>query len=167
MTTELMVGFYAMRTAEDAEAFKILNEEWIARLFTLEEKDRRTLNDPEREIVAKGGHVYLADVDGERVGAVALLAYGDGDYELSKMAVAPYLRGKGVGRRLIEYTLQQARTLGARRVFLGSNSVLANAVHLYEALGFRHVPPTELPYMGYARADVYMLYDLRAEGASA
>ncbi len=164
---ESTLQFYPMHSPADAHAFRTLNEEWIQKLFTLEEKDRRTLNDPESQIVAKGGQVYIAKLDGQRVGAVALLAYGEGDFELSKMAVAPGLRGKGIGRSLILYTLEQARLLGARRVFLGSNSVLANAVHLYEVLGFKHVPQTELPYMGYARADVHMSHDLRTDMLSA
>ncbi len=41
-------------------------------------------------------------------------------------------------------------------LFLGSNSVLKDAVHLYESIGFHHVPPEELPEMHYARADVFM-----------
>ena len=159
--------FHPMSSAVDANAFRTLNEEWIQKHFSLEEKDRRTLNDPEGQIVAKGGQVYVAEHGGEVVGAVALLAYGNGDFELSKMAVSPSMRGQGIGRRLIVYTLEQARLLGARRVFLGSNSVLANAAHLYEVLGFRHVAPAELPYMGYARADVHMTHDLQVEAASA
>ncbi len=157
------VEFHPMETDADAAAFRALNEEWIRRLFTLEEKDSRTLNDPHAEIVAKGGHVFVAELAGAHVGAVALLAYGMGEYELSKMAVTPAVRGQGIGRKLIAYTLEQARGMVARRVFLGSNSVLANAVHLYEAMGFRHVAPEALPPMGYKRADVYMVHDLREE----
>ncbi len=153
--------FHPMQTEADANAFRVLNEEWIRHHFALEEKDSRTLNDPRAQIIDKGGNVFVADLAGVCVGCVALLAYDEGEFELSKMAVAPQHRGQGIGRRLIEYTLQQARLQGARRVFLGSNSVLANAVHLYETLGFRHVPPEQLPHMGYKRADVYMTFDLQ------
>ena len=149
-----------MASAGDAAAFRTLNEEWIRRYFKLEEKDSLTLNDPNGQIVAKGGHVFLAKIDGVPVGCVALLAYGGQQFELSKMAVAPERRGAGIGRILMKQTLERARQMGARRVFLGSNSILANAVHLYESLGFRHVPPSDLPPMGYARADVYMVHDL-------
>lgn len=50
--------------------------------------------------------------------------------------------------------------LGAASLFLGSNSILKNAVHLYEAVGFEHVPPKSLPDMHYARADVFMRMEL-------
>jgi putative acetyltransferase len=141
---------------DDATAFRTLNEEWITRYFTLEEKDREVLGDPEAMILHKGGHIYMAYLQGEAVGCVALLLCGSGTYELSKMAVAPHLRGLGIGRRLLRYALAQARGLGAKRVFLGSSSKLKNAVHLYESMGFRHVPPEDLPPMSYARADVFM-----------
>ena len=146
---ELLVG-------EDASAFRMLNEEWITRFFKLEAKDIETLGDPETTILRKGGHIFLLDVDGEAAGCVALILMGDGVYELSKMAVSPRLRGQGLGRRLLEYTVAQAKRLGAKSLFLGSSSKLTNAVHLYEAVGFHHVDPTTLPDMHYSRADVFM-----------
>jgi putative acetyltransferase len=77
-------------------------------------------------------------------------------YELSKMAVSPAFQGRGIGRKLLEHAIAQARQLGASSLFLGSNSALKNAVHLYETVGFRHVPPEQLPEMHYSRADIFM-----------
>ncbi len=149
-----------MDSQADADAFRTLNEEWISKWFRIEEKDHATLSDPQGKIIATGGQVYVA-TDGERVlGAAALIRFGDGIYELSKMAVSPETRGQGVGRKLILYVIEQARALGAHTVFLGSSKKLENAVHLYESVGFRHVPPSELPEMKYARADVFMKMDL-------
>jgi putative acetyltransferase len=145
-----------MATPEDAHAFRSLNEEWIAKWFRLEEKDRETLEHPQEKIIAPGGQVYVAADAQTIVGTAALIRYSDGVYELSKMAVSPETRGRGVGRKLLAFVLEQARALGAHTVFLGSSRKLENAVHLYESLGFRHVPPTELPEMKYERADVFM-----------
>lgn len=145
-----------LEIGEDGTAFRVLNEEWISRYFVLEAKDRETLGDPEGTILRKGGRVYQAWADGDVVGCVALIPMGDGVYELSKMAVSPALRGKGIGRRLLLHAIQEARALGAASLFLGSNSRLKDAVHLYEAVGFEHVPPGSLPDMHYARADVFM-----------
>ncbi|SNT31989.1 Acetyltransferase (GNAT) family protein [Granulicella rosea] len=141
---------------DDSTAFRTLNEEWISRYFSLEAADNALLGDPERMILRKGGRIYLMDLDGETVGCVALVPMGDGVYELSKMAVTPGHRGLGLGRRLIEHTIAQARVLGAKKLFLGSSRKLANAVHLYESVGFEHVPPERLPKMEYKRADVFM-----------
>ena len=72
------------------------------------------------------------------------------------MAVSPQLRGRGLGRRLLQHAIAQARSFGASSLFLGSNTRLKDAVHLYESVGFRHVKPETLPPMPYSRADVFM-----------
>ena len=75
---------------------------------------------------------------------------------LSKMAVAPGLRGQGIGRRLLEHAIAEARTMGAASLFLGSSTKLPAAVRLYESVGFRHVPREQLPQLAYVRADIFM-----------
>jgi putative acetyltransferase len=150
------IEFRSLKIGEDGTAFRVLNEEWISRYFTLEPKDRETLGDPENTILRKGGQVFMVYVQEAAVGCVALISMGDGVFELSKMAVSPALRGQGIGRRLLEHAIAQAKELCARSLFLGSNSVLKNAIHLYETVGFHHVPPEKLPNMHYSRADVFM-----------
>ena len=141
---------------EDGTAFRRLNEEWITRHFVLEPKDRETLGDPENTILRKGGRVLIAYREEKAVGCVALIPMENGVYELSKMAVSPGLRGQGNGRKLLEHAIAEARKLAAKSLFLGSNSVLKSAVHLYESIGFRHAPPEQLPEMHYSRANVFM-----------
>ena len=152
----MMIDIRALEPGEDATAFRTLNEEWITRYFTLEPKDRETLNDPENKILKKGGRIFMAYADGQAVGCVALIPTADGVLELSKMAVSPTMRGKGIGRRILAHAVEQARLLGAKSLFLGSNARLEDAVHLYESIGFRHVPPERLPNMAYSRANVFM-----------
>ena len=149
-----------MAGGADAAAFKQLNEEWIARLFTLEPADRRILDNPQAEIVDQGGQVLIARSDGAIVGCVALVAACGGVFELSKMTVAPASRGLGIGRVIILAAIDYARTLGATSLFLGSSTKLANAVRLYEAMGFTHVPLDQLGPLPYRRADVFMRYVL-------
>jgi len=145
-----------LEIGEDSSAFRTLNEEWITRYFVLEPKDRETLGDPENTILRKGGGIFIAYAAGKAVGCVALIPMENGVYELSKMAVSPESRGLGIGRKLLEYAIAQARELGAMSLFLGSNSVLKSSVHLYESIGFRHVLPEKLPDMHYSRANVFM-----------
>src|SRR3954451_7691567 len=146
------IEIYELQAADDASPFRTLNEEWITRFFTLEDADRKALSDPYETILNKGGHIYMVRQAGEIVGCVALVAVGNSMYELSKMAVAPELRGKGIGRTLLLHAIAQARSLGARSLFLGSSTKLAGAVKLYESVGFRHVPPERLPPLPYTRA---------------
>jgi putative acetyltransferase len=150
------VEIRSLRRGEDATAFRTLNEEWITRYFTLEEMDREVLSDPENKILRKGGHIFMAYLGQQAVGCVALIPMGDGVYELSKIAVAPDLRGLGIGRSLLEHAVRQAKQIGARSLFLASNARLQNAVHLYESIGFRHLPPERRPASLYTRANVFM-----------
>jgi len=140
----------------DADAFRSLNEEWISRFFKMEAKDFEVLLDPEGAILKHGGHIYMAELGAEAVGCVALELTGEAVYEVSKMAVAPNLRGHGVGRCLLEYAIEEARTLGAESLWLGSNTRLESAIHLYESVGFRHLPPERKPNSPYSRANVFM-----------
>jgi putative acetyltransferase len=150
------VEIRSLRAGDDMTAFRTLNEEWITRYFVLEAKDQETLGDPEKTILRKGGQVLMAYLDVDAVGCVALIPMGEGVYELSKMAVAPQFRGLGIGRKLLQHVISEARAIGARSLLLGSSKKLEDAVHLYEAVGFRHVPPENLPPMPYVRADVFM-----------
>jgi putative acetyltransferase len=145
-----------LRAGEDATAFRTLNEEWISRFFTLEAKDREILGDPEGKILKHGGHILMAWLGDQAIGCVALIPMGGGVYELSKMAVSPGMRGLGIGRKVLLEAIKLARQIGAKSLFLGSNSKLQNAVHLYESVGFRHVPAESIPDMPYVRANVFM-----------
>jgi putative acetyltransferase len=160
----LEIEIRSMRLGEDGTAFRVLNEEWISRYFKLEDRDIATLSNPEK-ILRDGGQIYFARLAsssadssaGEVVGCVALIPVTeDGVYELSKMAVSPAMRGRGIGRKILVYAIEQAKALPVRRLFLGSSKRLVDAVHLYESLGFEHIPPESLPWVGYARADVFM-----------
>jgi putative acetyltransferase len=159
-TSSPKIEIRALLPGDDATAFRTLNEEWIARYFSLEARDIETLGDPETTILRKGGSIFMVYADSLPVGCAALIPLGQGVYELSKMAISPQLRGRGLGRRLLLHVIAQARLLGATSLFLGSNTRLADAVHLYESVGFRHVPPASLPPNPYTRANVFMQMSL-------
>ena len=61
-----------------------------------------------------------------------------------------------LGRKVLEYAIAQARKLGAERLHLETNRQLANAIHLYQSVGFRHVSPDQVIPSPYARANVFM-----------
>lgn len=150
----------------DEDAFRRLNEDWITAMFTLEEADRATLSDPRAHILTRGGQICIAEIPGRAaanpggsagapVGCCALVPTAPGEFELAKMTVAESARGLGIGRRLLAFTVDVARQMGARRLYLESNTKAAAAIHLYEQAGFRHLdaPPHPSPY---ARANVFM-----------
>jgi ribosomal protein S18 acetylase RimI-like enzyme/DNA-binding MarR family transcriptional regulator len=137
--------------------FHRLNVEWLQRYFHVEEIDERVLSNPETEILAGGGAIWFARVGGGIVGTCALMQVEPGVFELTKMAVDPNAQGLGIGRKLIERAIAEFQLLGARELFLETNTKLAPAIRLYESVGFEHQPSVR-PGTHYSRANVYMIW---------
>jgi GNAT superfamily N-acetyltransferase len=150
---QVELRLYRAGSEEDARAFRELNEAWIRKFFGIEEHDSEMLGDPDGYILAQGGRIVLAEVDGTVMGCCALVPVRAGVYEVAKMAVSEESRGRGIGRKVLEATVAEARGMGATLLVLATNSKLENAVHLYESIGFRHLPPEPSPY---TRANVFM-----------
>ncbi len=96
----------------------------------MEPKDYEVLSDPETHILRKGGHIFIGLEGAIAVACCALVPRESDCFELSKMAVLESRRGAGFGRALIAYAIDQARIIGATRLYLESNTTLPNAVHL-------------------------------------
>ena len=92
-----------------------------------------------------GGHIFFAVADGKPVGCCALLPNRQSVYELRKMAVAEALAGPRHRSRLLASLSNQARARGAASIYLETNTRLANAIHLYESLGFKRLPARPRP----------------------
>jgi putative acetyltransferase len=148
----------------DEADFRRLNEEWIVRYFAMEPKDEHAFADPQRTILDRGGKIFLAVRHGQAVGCCALLAMGPGEFEVAKMAVTESSQRGGIGRRLLERAITEARVLGATRLSLETNRILAPAIRLYESLGFRHILAERIVPSPYARSNVSM--ELHLEGRS-
>jgi ribosomal protein S18 acetylase RimI-like enzyme len=156
---ELLIREFAPGDEAD---FRRLNREWIVSYFAAPEpKDEAALADPRSVILDRGGRIFLAVRHGETVGCCALLAMEPGELEVAKMAVTETCQHAGIGRRLLETVITEARASGATRLYLETNHKLTPAIRLYESLGFRHLPPERIVPSPYVRADVYMELNLR------
>ncbi|MBK8382589.1 MAG: GNAT family N-acetyltransferase [Ignavibacteria bacterium] len=69
------------------DGFRELNFEWLSKYFKIEDKDRQQLENPEEEIISKGGYIFFAKYENEIAGTVALIKHDEKTYELAKMAV--------------------------------------------------------------------------------
>lgn len=138
-----------------ADVFRTLNEEWITAHWELEPADRKALEHPQEYILDKGGYIFVALYKDEPVGVCALLRMDDPhyDYELAKYAVSPKAQGRGIGMMLGEAAVKCAAGLGAKRLFLESNTLLKPAIHIYRKLGFRELAEY---HTAYARGDIQM-----------
>jgi len=128
------------------DAFKALNVEWISKYWELEAPDLKALDDPEGYILNQSGYIFIALDKGKPIGCCALIKMEMDDYELAKMAVSPKAQGKGVGLLLGQKIIERAKLIGAKRLYLESNSVLTPAIGLYEKLGFKHLEVISSPY---------------------
>jgi GNAT superfamily N-acetyltransferase len=139
--------------------FARLNRVWIEKHFYLEPEDLRVLGDPEK-IIDEGGFVFFAFVGNKVVGTCALLNSGDNSFELVKMAVDEAYRGAGVGRLLLERSIERCRENDASELKLETNTVLESAVRLYRKLGFREVEAEHKSK--FSRVNLLMRLDLTA-----
>lgn len=140
---------------EYLEVFKRLNIMWINSHWSLEPHDLEALCSPEDSILSKGGCILVALVDGAPLGVVALcrMENSEYDFELAKLAVDPEARGTGLGEAICRAAIERAEALGAKKIFLESNTLLKPAIGLYHKLGF-----TELKeyHPAYERGDIQM-----------
>jgi DNA-binding MarR family transcriptional regulator/GNAT superfamily N-acetyltransferase len=138
------------------EAFKALNMSWLNDYFSdqIEDQDRLILNNPQSEILAKGGYIWMAVIAGECVGVCALLPATNQSFKVVKLAVSKPFQGRGIGLQLMLKCIELSRLKGAAFLSLETASKLLPAMKLYERLGFEIVEPQE----GYSveRSDVYM-----------
>jgi N-acetylglutamate synthase-like GNAT family acetyltransferase len=90
----------------------------------------------------KGAFFVL--LDGETViGTAALHRETDAVCEVCRMYLAPAYRGRGLGRRLLEHCLREARERGFEEMCLKTASVLVEAISLYKRAGFTVVEGAE------------------------
>ena len=135
-------------TPQYQEAFRALNKTWITTYWEMEEADYKALDHPQEYILDKGGRIFIALYKDEPVGVCALLKMNDPqyDYELAKYAVDPKVQGLGIGTLLGQTVIDAARTMGAGKLYLESNTILQPALHIYRKLGFTEVCGHSTPY---------------------
>jgi GNAT superfamily N-acetyltransferase len=139
---------------EHKARFKEINVQWITRSFIMEEEDIRTVDDPEGYILKGGGKIFIALYKGLPAGTCAYLNMGNNVYEMIKMAVDEKYRGLKIGSIIGKESVQKMRELGARSIFLYSNTKGSPvAIELYRKLGFVEIP---LGQSEFQRADIKM-----------
>ncbi|HEU0087431.1 MAG TPA: GNAT family N-acetyltransferase [Pseudonocardiaceae bacterium] len=92
--------------------------------------------------------LVAADPEGALLGTVTVCPPGSrlreisqpGELEFRMLAVAPQVRGRGVGAALVSAVLARAAELDAHRVVLSSAEGMYAAHRLYTRLGFTRLP---------------------------
>jgi GNAT superfamily N-acetyltransferase len=92
------------------------------------------------DVEAGDGAFVIAYLEEAAVGCGAVRRLSEVTAELKRMYVEPSVRGRGIGRALVEALEREARLLGVSRVVLETGTRLAPAIKLYEALGYARIP---------------------------
>lgn len=102
---------------------------------------------------------WIAEKDGEFLGCV--LVCKDGELQdtarLRLLMVEPGARGMGLGTKLTKACVDFAREKGYRRMVLSTQSLLAPALRLYEAAGFRRVAAEDVFAPGNSQGEYWEL----------
>jgi N-acetylglutamate synthase-like GNAT family acetyltransferase len=99
----------------------------------------RDLADLEANYWNRKGAFFVLLNEEAVIGTVALHHETEAICELCRMYLVPQYRGQGLGSRLLEHAVREARERGFKEMRLKTASVLVEAVSLYKRAGFRTV----------------------------
>ena len=134
-----------------------LNIEWLKYFFQVEEYDYEVLSNSKKYIINKGGKIFFAELEGNIIGTVALMPTKNKlVFELTKMAVKPEYRNRGIGKKLLKKCIDYSKSNSYSSIILYSNKKLNNAIHLYRNFGFKEIRmEKKSPYL---RANIKMIW---------
>jgi GNAT superfamily N-acetyltransferase len=88
------------------------------------------------ELLPPAGALLVGYEDGEAVACGAVRVIAPGTAEVKRMFVAPHVRGRGLGRALLDALERTAVELGCDVARLDSTEPLAEAMALYRSAGY-------------------------------
>ena len=92
--------------------------------------------DPAKKYAPPHGRLFLAYLDDEAVGVIALRMIDKDKCELKRLYVKKEARGKGIARMLVEKLIAEAKAIGYKTMYLDSLPQLEDAIALYRKIGF-------------------------------
>ena len=101
-----------------------------------------------REHDAREERGWIAEVDGERAGAVFCMRETAATARLRLLFVEPTARGLGLGSRLVTECMRFARRAGYQRMVLSTYSAMAEARRIYAREGFEIVEEEKARHFG-------------------
>jgi len=92
-----------------------------------------------------GGEFWVVERDGKRVGTAGYypISRGKNAVEIRKMYLLPEVRGKGLGRFLLQELERAIAQRNYQEIWLETASVLTEAIQLYEKSGYQSAEGVE------------------------
>jgi len=142
--------------------FLELNTEWLINTVGMSDYDKKVLDNPKKEILSKGGEIYIALVGQEVIGTFTVMPLKEGSCELSKFVVKKQVRKMGLGSKMVDKAFEIIKNKGFKSILLLTHPDLQEAIDLYEKKGFIHIDPSPLLPDYSGRCSVYMKKELES-----
>ena len=137
------------------------NDETIADYLAFQHYDDE-IDNPKSKYGWPNGRFYLATVNGEPAGCIALRKFDETNCEMKRLYVKPAFRGMGIASLLIQKLILDGRELGYLAMLLDTMPYLKDAIKLYRKIGFYDIDP----YFDIPVEDaVFLKLDLRPDPA--
>jgi putative acetyltransferase len=107
----------------------------------MDESEYPELIQPATSFAQMGGGLWVAEHSDQVVGSVGIIAVALPDQmEMKKLYTLSTVRGIGLGRQLIEYAEEEARSRQIQTMHLWTDTRFTTAHRVYERLGYRRLP---------------------------
>ena len=83
------------------------------------------------------GRLALATIDGQPAGCIALRRVDALHAEAKRLYVHPAFRGRGLGRALLQWVMDEARAAGYSEIAGDTMPAMRDALALYDRMGFQ------------------------------
>jgi putative acetyltransferase len=87
------------------------------------------------------GRLLLALDGADAAGSVGIRGLEPDACEMKRLYIRPAYRSHGLGRRLVETALEQARAIGYSAMYLDTLPEMGAAIRMYQAFGFQRTAP--------------------------
>lgn len=114
------------------------NDKTFGEYLKLQSYDRE-LNNLKEKYGLPFGRLYLAYIDNEVAGCIALKRIDKNNCEMKRLYVKEKYRGKKIASKLVDKIIEDAKFIGYKYMLLDALPFLKSAINLYKQKGFYEI----------------------------
>lgn len=114
------------------------NDKTFGEYLKLQSYDRE-LNNLKEKYGLPFGRLYLAYIDTEVAGCIALKRIDKNNCEMKRLYVKEKYRGKKIASKLVDKIIEDAKFIGYKYMLLDTLPFLKSAINLYKQKGFYEI----------------------------